>query len=49
MLNGHKVTVCEILLKMVGKNAINCTGTALLEEYQRETGDDKTDLPEKIR
>jgi len=49
MLNGHKVTVREVLLYMVGKNAKNYTAAALLERYRRETGDDKADLPGRIR
>ncbi|MFW2133347.1 DGQHR domain-containing protein [Ectothiorhodospira haloalkaliphila] len=49
MLNGHKVTIREVLLYMVGKNAKNYTEATLLERYQRETGDDAAELPEKIR
>ena len=49
MLNGHKVTIREVLLYMVGKNAKNYTKATLLERYQRETGDDTAELPEKIR
>ena len=49
MLNGHKVTIREVLLYMVGKNAKNYTEATLLERYQRETGDDTAELPEKIR
>ena len=49
MLNGHKVTIREVLLYMVGKNAKNYTEATLLERYQRETVDDTAKLPEKIR
>lgn len=49
MLNSHKVTIREILLYMVGKNAKNYTKEKLLERYRRETGDDAAELPEKIR
>lgn len=49
MLNGHKVTIREVLLYMVGKNAKNYTEATLLDRYQRETGDDTAELPEKIR
>ena len=49
MLNGHKVTIREVLLYMVGKNAKNYTEATLLERYQRETGDDTAELPKKIR
>lgn len=49
MLNGHKVTIREILLYMVGMNAKNYTEATLLERYRRETGDDTAELPAKIR
>ena len=49
MLNGHKVTIREILLYMVGMNAKNYTKEKLLERYRRETGDDTAELPAKIR
>ena len=49
MLNGHKVTIREVLLYMVGKNAKNYTEATLLERYRRETGDDTAELPAKIR
>ena len=48
MLNGHKVTIREILLFMVGKNAKYYSEEKLLERYQRETGDDNADLPKRI-
>ena len=48
MLNGHKVTIREVLLYMVGKNAENYSQAILLERYQRETGDETVQLPEKI-
>lgn len=49
MLNSHKVTIREVLLYMVGKNAKNYTEATLLERYQRETGIDTAELPEKVR
>ena len=49
MLNDHKVTIREVLLYMVGKNAKNYTKENLLERYRRETGDDTAELPAKIR
>ncbi|MGQ4808301.1 hypothetical protein NKDENANG_01682 [Candidatus Entotheonellaceae bacterium PAL068K] len=49
MLGGHEVTIREVLLYMVGKNARNYCEARLLERYQRETGDDTAELPEKIR
>ena len=48
MLNGHKVTIREVLLYMVGRNAKNYSEENLLERYQRETGDENAKLPEKI-
>ena len=48
MLNGHKVTIREVLLYMVGKNAKNYSEETLLERYRRETGDEDTELPNKI-
>ena len=44
MLNGHKVTIREVLLYMVGKNAKNYTEATLLERYQRETDRKSTRL-----
>ena len=49
MLNDHKVTIREILLYMVGKNSKKYSEATLLERYQRETGNNKAELPEKIR
>lgn len=48
MLNGHKVTIREVLLYMVGKNAEKYSKAKLLERYRRETGDETVELPEKI-
>lgn len=48
MLNGHKVTIREVLLYMVGMNARNYPKSTLLERYRRETGDEAAKLPEKI-
>ena len=48
MLNGHKVTIREVLLYMVGKNAKNYSEETLLERYRRETGDEDAELPDKI-
>lgn len=48
ILNGHKVTLREVLLYMLGKNAKNYSEATLLERYMRETGGDQTSLPEKV-
>ena len=48
ILNGHKVTLREVLLYMLGKNAKNYPEAKLLERYKRETGDDAAELPEKL-
>lgn len=48
MLNGHKVTIREVLLYMVGKNAKKYSKQTLLERYQREVGDDDARLPKRI-
>lgn len=48
MLNSHKVTIREVLLYMVGKNAKNYSEATLLERYQRETGDETAELPNRI-
>ena len=48
MLNGHKVTIREVLLYMVRKNAKNYSQATLLKRYQRETGSDAADLPGTI-
>lgn len=48
MLNGHKVTLREVLLYMVGKNAKNYSEATLLERYRRETGEDTAELPTKV-
>ena len=48
ILNGNKVTLREVLLYMVGKNAKNYSWATLLERYRRETGDDSVDLPEQL-
>ena len=36
ILNGHKVTLREVLLYMIGKNARNYSEANLLERYRRE-------------
>ena len=48
ILNGHKVTLREILLFMVGKNAKKYSETMLLERYRKETGDSTIDLPRRL-
>mgnify|MGYP005852698049 CR=1 FL=1 len=48
MLNGHKVTIREILLYMVGKNEKKYSESILLERYRRETGNEDAELPDKI-
>lgn len=48
MLNGHKVTVRELLLYMIdGKPKFG--SDTLLERYARETGDSEIELPAKIK
>jgi len=49
MLNGHKVTIREVLLYIVGKNARMYSEATLLERYRRETGDEEAELPATIR
>ena len=48
ILNGHKVTLREVLLYMVGKNAKIYSEATLLDRYRRETGQDEAELPDKI-
>ena len=48
ILNGHKVTLREVLLYMIGKNARNYSEANLLERYRRETGRNNAELPEKL-
>ena len=48
ILNDHKVTLREVLLYMLGKNAKNYSELTLLERYKRETDDDTAALPEKL-
>ena len=48
MLNGHKVTVREVLLYMARKNAKNYSESTLLNRYQREMGSNTADLPGRI-
>ena len=48
ILNGHKVTLREVLLYMLGKNAKNFPEATLLDRYRRDTGDDEAALPEKL-
>ena len=46
--NGHKTTLREVLLYMLGKNARNYSEITLLERYRRETGNDTAKLPKKL-
>ena len=48
ILDGHKVTLREVLLYMLGKNARNYQEETLLERYRRETGHSTAELPEKL-
>ena len=48
ILNGHKVTLREVLLHMVGTDARNYSKATLLERYRRESGDDTAKLPRKV-
>jgi DNA sulfur modification protein DndB len=47
MLNNHKVTVREVLLYMIGMSSKNYSESTLLERYQRETGNETAELPER--
>ena len=46
ILNSHKVTLREVLLYMLGKSKYS--DNTLAERYQKEIGDDKAELPEKV-
>ena len=48
MMNGHKVTLREILLYMFGKNLERYSKANLLRRYRRETGYDEAELPDKV-
>ena len=48
ILNGHKVTLREVLLYMIGKNARNFSEATLLERYRRDTGLSTATLPKKL-
>ncbi|HHJ14339.1 MAG TPA: DGQHR domain-containing protein [Gammaproteobacteria bacterium] len=48
ILNGHKVTLREVLLYMLGRNTKNYSEATLLERYRRETGNEDAELPDRI-
>ena len=48
ILNQHRVTLREVLLYMVGKNAKIYSESALLARYRREIGNEDAYLPDKI-
>ena len=48
ILNGHKVTLREILCYMIDKNARNYPEPELLRRYRRETGNEEASLPKKL-
>ena len=48
ILPGHKVTLREILLFMVGKNAKKYGKSVLVERYRRETGNPNAKLPRMV-
>ena len=48
ILDGHEVTLREVLCYMIGKNAKNYPERTLLERYRREIGNDKVTLPKKV-
>lgn len=48
ILGGHKVTLREILLYMIDRNAKKYSSQVLLERYRRETGNDDILLPRKV-
>ena len=48
ILNGHKTTLREVLLYMLGRNARHYPEATLLERYRRETGRSTIELPRKL-
>lgn len=48
IMNGHKVTLREILLYMLGMNSKSFPEEKLLERYRLETGNDTAELPETL-
>ena len=48
IVNGHKVTLREVLLYMLGKNSTDYSEGILLERYKRDTGRSEAQLPEKL-
>ena len=48
IVNGHKVTLREVMLYMIGKNAKNYSENTLLERYRRETGQEAAELPARV-
>ncbi len=48
ILNGHKVTLREVLLFMLGRNTKKYSEPILLDRYRRETDNNKINLPEKL-
>lgn len=48
ILTGHRVTLREVLLFMVGKNGKNYPRHILLERYRRETDNETASLPGKL-
>lgn len=48
ILSGHNVTLREILLFMVGKNASKYREDVLVERYRKETGNPAAELPRRV-
>ncbi len=48
ILSGHKVTLREVLLYMISRDAGKYREAELLQRYRRETGNDRADLPKKL-
>ena len=48
ILNGHKVTLREVLLFMLGKSTKKYSETILLDRYRRETDNNDIKLPDKL-
>ena len=48
ILSGHNVTLREILLFMVGKNARKYREDVLVERYRKETGNPAAQLPRRV-
>lgn len=48
MAAGHRVTLREVLLYMLGNSSRNFPESKLAERYRREAGDEEIQLPQRI-